>query len=111
LRSFYNRSDLGAIAVQLSRGDLTGQDKTEADASWDAGFRTWDIAARAPADRLEGDSDTRLLVITSNNLNLQDFRDLLMRMSTTYPGAEYLESISNDLGGSSAAVEPWNAGG
>lgn len=111
---FYERVDLEAMAEQLSRQDLAAGDLAEAEQAWDHGFRHWDTAGLVPMARFAAQPNSRLLVISSNSLNLEDFRALLRRIAAQFPGdlhAEYMDSIANDLGGSDAAEEPWNAGG
>lgn len=100
---FYNRQDLSPIAAEFTKGSLSGQDRSYARSVWNAGLSGWDTAPQAPAEYLQGDPDTRILVITSGTK--QEMRDFLYRMCNNNQGAVYMCAIADDMAGT--AIEPW----
>jgi hypothetical protein len=114
---FYNRTDCQAIAAQLVRSDLSAAHRATADAYWDGGFHKWDTDPLAKSDRIQGDSETREVVIAGSGLNKQGLRNLLYAIAANYAdippmvvgSTEYMNAIADDL--ATSAVEPWSAGG
>lgn len=121
---FYNHSDLTAIAANVAAtlasdydAFLTNQERTSIKQTfqrhWNNGLSGWSTAPVAPVERQEGDPDTRIVVVSGPASQiptpgaLQILRNALTIIGTKVPGAGYMTLISNDLGGASAAVEPW----
>lgn len=118
---FYQRGELEQIATQITRPDLPANLVDACNKAWDSGMRRWDTAPRAPAAKLGGDNEVRILVLTSNNMNLLGFRTLLYAIANYFNPAPVqnppideaawsLDALASDMAGSSGAVEPWNAG-
>lgn len=115
---FYNHQDLTAIAANVETTlannydqFLTTQERNSVKQTfsrfWNGGGSGWSTAPIAPVEKQEGDPDTRIVVITGAQVSLQALRDALDVLAAKVPGAAYMGAISRDLGGSSAAVEPW----
>ena len=113
---FYNREDLTPIAAELTRQDLSNNDRRFAQAIWQGGASGWNTAPLAPREYQcvqtpEGercDDDIRILVIDAQvqgqPVTLQQTRDFLYRQSSL-PGGIYLAGLADDMG--RTAVEPW----
>lgn len=115
---FYNHQDLTAIAANVqatlsSNYDqfLTNPERTSSkqvfNRAWNGGLSGWSTAPIAPPERQEGDADTRIIVVSGQQVSLADLRNTLRLLGTKVPGAQYMIAIADDLMGASAAVEPW----
>lgn len=114
---FYNMADLTEIATHvqaLMAGNynafLTTQERNSINQTfqrfWTTGGSGWQTAPLAPVERRD-DPDTRIIVITSAQINLQTLRGALLTLSQKVPAAAFMGAIYRDLGGVSGAVEPW----
>lgn len=102
---FYNRFDMSAIAAEATNPGLTPQERQVAQKYWNAGIKDWSSAPLAPADRMDGDPDTRIVIVDGSQVSLQGLIDFLNAVGNKYPGAYYMTAIADDL--SRTAVEPW----
>lgn len=115
---FYNHEDLTAIAANVQAtlasdydNFLTTQERNTVkqtfQRAWNGGLNGWATAPVAPPEKQEGDPDTRIIVVSGQQVSLQALRNALYVLASRVPGAAYMGRIADDLGGSSGAVEPW----
>jgi len=107
----YNHQDLTAIAanVQTSLTDarLTNQERQVANRHWNAGLNAWSTAPVAPLEWQSGDPDTRVVVVSHPQVNIQQLIDLLRAVGTRIPGASYMLAIADDIARPSGGQQPW----
>ena len=110
----YNREDLSAIAADATNPGLSNADRNEANRYWNAGIKNWSTAPIAPVEfrctttsggTTTCDDDMRLLVVSGQNVSKAGLVALLRRIGSTYPGAEYMDAIGDDV--ARTAIEPW----
>jgi len=111
---FYNMQDLTPIAAHMDdvnlKKFLTAQEMGVARALWNGGLKDWSIAPNAYAiypEHCDGDTDTRILVLSGNGVTKAAMIATLVAIGTKVPGARYMLSIARDLEGWSGCVEPW----
>ena len=108
---FYEPEDLAVLELYVctKRTLLTPADRQLALKCWNGGLKDWGTAllGQSPFEEPGASPKARMIVIDDPGVTLQEFRDLLYRTAVAIPGAGYLKSLSDDMGGSSGAVEPW----
>ena len=115
---FYEHEDLTAIAANVEATlannydqFLTTQERNSVkqtfQRAWNGGLNSWATAPLAPPANQEGDPLITIIVVSGQQVSLQALRDALRLLGTKVPNASYMIRIADDLGGSSAAIEPW----
>lgn len=115
---FYEHEDMTLIAANVAAtlnndydSFLTTQERNSVKQTfqrcWNGGLNAWATAPQAPIEKQEGDPLMRIVVVSGQQVSLQALRDALRTIGTKVPDASYMIRIADDLGGSSAAVEPW----
>ncbi len=115
---FYNHQDLTAIAAEVGATlannydqYLTVQERNSCkqtfQRAWTGGLNGWSTAPIAPLDRQEGDADTRIIVVSGQQVTKASLIAALNVIAAKVPGAAYMGAIARDLAGPSGCVEPW----
>ena len=115
---FYNHQDLTAIAANVQATLASNYDqflttqqrntiKQTFTRDWNGGLNGWATAPIAPLNKQEGDPDTRIIVVSGQQVLLADLISALRTLGGVVPGALYMIAIADDLSGTSGAVEPW----
>lgn len=104
---FYELGDLSALVGTARAPSLPNTLKNRVTAYWNGGLKNWDTS---PLGAAPGDTSCPLchtLVISTGTL--ADFRQLLLDIAGFFgtAQAQYLITLSNDMGGSDGAREPW----
>lgn len=106
---FYELEDLSSIAGSIQASSLPQQMKGTINHYWQGGVKNWDTApvGQSPSDPPGACPACRTLVVTYGTL--AEFRQLLLDVAAALgtDAARYLIALSQDMGGSSGAVEPW----
>ena len=67
----------------------------------------WSTAPVAPLEWQSGDPDTRVVVVSHPQVNIQQLIDLLRAVGTRIPGASYMLAIADDIARPSGGEQPW----
>jgi hypothetical protein len=107
---FYNHQDMGQIAAEPGRTDLSPGDYAYGQLLWSGGLSDWSSAPPAPANSPyygEGVADgnpTLMVVLNAPGVTKDATVEWLTRLAPT-SACYYLEAIALDM--ASTAVEPW----
>jgi hypothetical protein len=113
---FYNSADLNVIAANVQATlaanydqFLTTQERNSTkqafQRAWNGGLSGWATAPIAPVERRDSDADTRIIVVSGQQVSKADMVAALQVIAAKVPGATYMGSIARDL--QVISVEPW----
>lgn len=106
---YYNFADLAPlVALVQAQGSFTNAERQLAGRVWNGGMKDWDLPANlvgAADPRCGGDEDCRRVIISAQNVSLQNLIDLCRAVGNRVPGAIFLDAIASDL--ETTGVEPW----